>query len=68
MTAPAEDALNLRRPLPDGALAIVACGEKKDEAGELAGANIQLSRDHFLGIKNNRRLNKRGLGAIGHRF
>jgi hypothetical protein len=32
MSAPAEDALKLQRPLPDGALKIVARGEKKDEA------------------------------------
>ena len=32
MTAPAEEALKLQRPLPDGALEIVARGEKKDEA------------------------------------
>ena len=32
MTAPAEDALKLQRPLPDGALKIVATGERKDEA------------------------------------
>jgi putative SOS response-associated peptidase YedK len=30
MTAPAEDALKLQRPLPDGALQIVARGEKHD--------------------------------------
>ena len=29
-TAPTEDALKLQRPLPDGALQIVAKGEKKD--------------------------------------
>jgi putative SOS response-associated peptidase YedK len=32
MTAPAEDALKLQRPLSDGALKIVARGERKDEA------------------------------------
>jgi putative SOS response-associated peptidase YedK len=32
MTAPAEQALKLQRPLPDGALKIVATGERKDEA------------------------------------
>jgi putative SOS response-associated peptidase YedK len=32
MTAPVEQALKLQRPLPDGALEIVARGEKKDEA------------------------------------
>jgi putative SOS response-associated peptidase YedK len=32
MTGPAEEALKLQRPLPDGALKIVASGEKKDEA------------------------------------
>jgi putative SOS response-associated peptidase YedK len=31
MTAPAEEALKLQRPPPDGALEIVAQGEKKDE-------------------------------------
>jgi putative SOS response-associated peptidase YedK len=30
MTAPAPEALRLQRPLPDGALRIVARGEKKD--------------------------------------
>lgn len=30
MTAPAAEALTLRRPLPDGALRIVARGEKED--------------------------------------
>jgi putative SOS response-associated peptidase YedK len=33
MTGPAEDALTLQRPLADGALMIVARGEKKDEGG-----------------------------------
>ena len=33
MTAPAEDALKLQRPLPDDALIIVARGGKKDEGG-----------------------------------
>jgi hypothetical protein len=32
MTAPAEETLNLQRPLPDGSLEIVARGVKKDEA------------------------------------
>jgi putative SOS response-associated peptidase YedK len=32
MTAPAEEALKLQRPLPAGVLEIVARGEKKDEA------------------------------------
>jgi hypothetical protein len=32
MTAPAEEALKLQRPLHDGVLAIVARGGKKDEA------------------------------------
>ena len=32
LTAPAEEALRLQRPLPDGALAIVARGEKQDGA------------------------------------
>jgi putative SOS response-associated peptidase YedK len=31
MTAPAEEALKLQRPLPDGALKIVATGKKEDE-------------------------------------
>ena len=34
MTAPAEEALGLQRPLPDGTLRIVAIGVKKD--GEAA--------------------------------
>jgi|SRR5712671_634897 putative SOS response-associated peptidase YedK len=33
MTAPAEDALKLQRPLADGALRIVARGGKEDEGG-----------------------------------
>jgi putative SOS response-associated peptidase YedK len=33
MTAPAPEALELQRPLPDDALVIVARGEKKDEGG-----------------------------------
>jgi putative SOS response-associated peptidase YedK len=32
VTAPTTEALKLQRPLPDGALKIVARGEKKDEA------------------------------------
>jgi putative SOS response-associated peptidase YedK len=36
MTAPAEEALKLRRPVPDGDLVIVARGERTDEAVELA--------------------------------
>ncbi len=32
MTASVEDALKLQRPLPDGALKIVAQGERRDEA------------------------------------
>jgi putative SOS response-associated peptidase YedK len=32
MRAPAAEALALQRPLPDGALQIVACGAKKDES------------------------------------
>jgi putative SOS response-associated peptidase YedK len=36
MTAPPAEALKLQRPLPDGVLSIVARGEKKDEAVELA--------------------------------
>ncbi len=30
MTAPAEEALKLQRPLPDGSLAIVMTGEKEE--------------------------------------
>ena len=36
LTAPTEVALQLQRPLPDDALRIVARGERKDEAGDLA--------------------------------
>ena len=36
LTAPAEVALQLQRPLPEDALQIVARGERKDEAGGLA--------------------------------
>jgi putative SOS response-associated peptidase YedK len=32
MTAPVEEALQLQRSLPDGALKIVATGEKEDQA------------------------------------
>ncbi|MGY3133470.1 hypothetical protein ACVWZM_004152 [Bradyrhizobium sp. USDA 4501] len=32
MTAPADEALKLQRPFPDGALRIVACGVKEDPA------------------------------------
>ena len=35
-TAPAEVALQLQRPLSNDALTIVARGERKDEAGDLA--------------------------------
>jgi putative SOS response-associated peptidase YedK len=39
MTAPAEEALKLQRPLPDGTLRIVATGERTDgSADELTGA------------------------------
>jgi putative SOS response-associated peptidase YedK len=33
MTAPAEDALKLQRPLPDGALTVVARGQRQDGLG-----------------------------------
>jgi putative SOS response-associated peptidase YedK len=36
LTAPTEVALQLQRPLPDDTLQIVARGERKDEAGDLA--------------------------------
>ena len=36
LTAPAEVALQLQRPLPDSMLRIVARGERRDETGELA--------------------------------
>ena len=36
LTAPADVALQLQRPLPDDALTIVARGERKDEGGDLA--------------------------------
>src|SRR6202023_2837007 len=36
MTAPAEEALKLQRPLPDGSLKIVATGEKEDEVSAVA--------------------------------
>jgi putative SOS response-associated peptidase YedK len=32
MTASADEALKLQRPLPDGTLKIVAAGEKEDQA------------------------------------
>ena len=42
MTAPAEEALKLQRPLPDGALKIVARGERKDDAAYAEDASIDL--------------------------
>jgi putative SOS response-associated peptidase YedK len=36
MTTPAEEALKLQRPLPDGMLSVVASGERKDEAAVAA--------------------------------
>jgi putative SOS response-associated peptidase YedK len=36
MTAPAEEALKLQRPLPGGSLKIVATGEKEDEVSAVA--------------------------------
>ena len=36
MTAPAEEALKLQRPLPDGVLEIVAAGEKEDAVADEA--------------------------------
>ncbi len=36
MSAPAEEALRLQRPLPDGELMIVARGDRKDEALDAA--------------------------------
>jgi putative SOS response-associated peptidase YedK len=41
MSAPAEDALKLQRPLPNGTLRIVATGEKEDGAGEIEAAPQQ---------------------------
>ena len=37
MAAPAEEALKLQRPLPDGTLRIVATGERKDGSADEAG-------------------------------
>lgn len=36
LTAPVNEALNLQRPLPDGALKIVATGERQDTREEAA--------------------------------
>ena len=38
MNAPTEEALKLRRLLPDGSLPIVAKGEKEDQVGRMAQA------------------------------
>lgn len=38
LDAPWSEACGLQRPLPDGALSIVACGDKKDGAVELLAA------------------------------
>ena len=35
MTAPAEEALKLQRPLPNGALKVVMTGEKENKAQRL---------------------------------
>jgi putative SOS response-associated peptidase YedK len=41
MTAPAADALKLQRPLPDGALQIVAQGQKEDGGSAAAARSGQ---------------------------
>jgi putative SOS response-associated peptidase YedK len=42
MTAPATDALTLQRPLPDGALRIVAQGRKEDSGSAATVLSGQL--------------------------
>jgi putative SOS response-associated peptidase YedK len=42
MTAPATDALKLQRPLPDGALRIVAQGRKEDSGSAATVLSGQL--------------------------
>jgi hypothetical protein len=54
MTAPAEEALKLQRPLPDGFLGIVARGEKKDELAlrSLGGVFFSRARSPFWPTSN----------------
>jgi putative SOS response-associated peptidase YedK len=44
LTAPAADALKLQRPLPTGALRIVAQGEKKDGPAGVSGVPFMITR------------------------